>query len=209
MYDITVAPLTNLWGYGPAGKLPDPTPEQLKAALAKVGWAKLKLDKENLTLAKSHEGLNLDLGSVLQGYAADRAATILRAQGQHAYLIEVGGEILAAGSWRVGIEDPFNPRVMLETVLLSDRALSTSGLYRAKKLAAGKPVSHILSPKTGRPVEPTLEMVVVTHESCFQADGWSTALMAVGLEEAKRIALREKLDVMLVTPDKKVWRSGK
>ena len=146
---------------------------------------------------------------MLQGYAADRAAAILRAQGQHVYLIEVGGEILAAGSWRVGIEDPFNPRVMLETVLLTDRALSTSGLYRAKKLAAGKPVSHILSPQTGRPVESTLEMAVVTHESCFQADGWSTALMAVGFEEAKRIALREKLDVILVTPDKKVWRSGK
>ncbi|NBN95054.1 MAG: FMN-binding protein, partial [Verrucomicrobia bacterium] len=76
-YDITVAPLTSLWGYGPAGKLPDPTPEQLKAALAKVGWQKLRLDKENLTLAKSHEGVNLDLGSVLQGYAADRAAAIL------------------------------------------------------------------------------------------------------------------------------------
>jgi thiamine biosynthesis lipoprotein ApbE/Na+-translocating ferredoxin:NAD+ oxidoreductase RnfG subunit len=209
MYDITVAPLTNLWGYGPAGKLPDPTAEQLKAALAKVGWSKLKLDKENLTLAKSHEGLNLDLGSVLQGFAADRAAAILRAQGQHDFLIEVGGEILAAGSWRVGIEDPFNPRLMLQTMLLTDRALSTSGLYRAKKLAAGKPVSHILSPKTGRPVEPTLEMAVVTHESCFQADGWSTALMAAGFEQAKQIALREQLDVILVTPDKKVWRSGK
>jgi NosR/NirI family nitrous oxide reductase transcriptional regulator len=207
MYDVTVAPLTNLWGYGPAGKLPDPTPEQLKAALAKVGWRKLKLDKENLTLAKSHEGVNLDLGSVLQGYAADRAAAILRAQGQHEYLIEVGGEILAAGSWRVGIEDPFNPRVMLQTMLLTDRALSTSGLYRAKKIAAGKPVSHILSPKTGRPVEPTLEMAVVYHESCFQADGWSTALMAAGFEQAKAIARREQLDVILVTPDKKVWRS--
>ena len=209
MYDITVAPLSSLWGYGPAGKLPDPTPEQLKAALAKVGWSKLRLDKENLTLAKSHEGLNLDLGSVLQGFAADRAAAILRAQGQHDFLIEVGGEILAAGSWRVGIEDPFNPRLMLQTMLLTDRALSPSGLYRAKKLAAGKPISHILSPKTGRPVEPTLEMAVVTHDSCFQADGWSTALMAAGFEQAKQIAQREKLDVILVTPDKKVWRSGK
>lgn len=209
MYDFTVAPLTNLWGYGPSGKLPDPTPEQLKAALAKVGWQKLRLDKENLTLAKSHEGVNLDLGSVLQGYAADRAAAILRAQGQHEYLIEVGGEILASGSWRVGIEDPFNPRVMLRTVLLTDRALSPSGLYRAKRLAAGKPVSHILSPKTGRPVEPTLEMVVVYHDSCFQADGWATALMAAGFEQAKVIAQREQLDVLLVTPDKKVWQSRK
>ena len=209
MYDITVAPLTNLWGYGPSGKLPDPTPEQLKAALAKVGWQKLKLDKENLTLAKSHEGVNLDLGSVLQGYAADRAAGILRALGQTDFLVEVGGEILASGSWRVGIEDSFKPRVMIRTVLLTDRALSPSGLYRAKRLAAGKPVSHILSPKTGRPVEPTLEMVVVYHESCFQADGWATALMAAGFEQAKVIAQREHLDVMLVTPDKKVWQSRK
>ncbi len=209
MYDITVAPLTNLWGYGPAGNVPDPTPAQLQAALAKVGWRKLKLDKENLTLAKSHEGVNLDLGSVLQGYAADRAAAVLRAQGQTEFLIEVGGEILAAGSWRVGIEDPFNPRVMIRTVLLTDRALSPSGLYRAKRLAAGKPVSHIISPKTGRPVEPTLEMVVVYHDSCFQADGWATALMAAGFEQAKAIAQRENLDVMLVTPDKKVWQSRK
>jgi thiamine biosynthesis lipoprotein ApbE/Na+-translocating ferredoxin:NAD+ oxidoreductase RnfG subunit len=209
MYDITVAPLTSLWGYGPAGKLPDPTPEQLKAALTKVGWQKLKLDKENLTLAKSHEGVSLDLGSVLQGYAADRAAGILRALGQTDFLVEVGGEILASGSWRVGIEDPFNPRVMIRTVLLTDRALSPSGLYRAKRLAAGKPVSHILSPKTGRPVEPTLEMVVVYHDSCFQADGWATALMAVGFEQAKVIAQREQLDVMLVTPDKQVWQSRK
>ena len=208
-YDITVAPLTNLWGYGPAGKLPDPTAEQLRAALAKVGWRHLKLDKENLTLAKDHEGVSLDLGSVLQGYAADRAAGVLKAQGVDEYLIEVGGEILAAGTWRVGIEDPFNPRLMLENALLTDKALSTSGLYRAKRLAAGKPVSHILSPKTGSPVEPTLEMAVVFHESCLQADGWSTALMAAGFEQAKEIARREKLDVLLVTPDKKIWRSGK
>ncbi len=209
MYDVTVAPLTNLWGYGPDGKRPDPTPEQLQAALTRVGWRKLRLDKENLTLAKSHDGVNLDLGSVLQGYAADRAAAVLRGQGQHEFLIEVGGEILVAGTWRVGIEDPFNPRLMLQTMALTDRALSPSGLYRAKKLAAGKPVSHILSPKTGRPVEPTLELAVVLHDSCFQADGWSTALMAAGFEQAKAIALREKLDVILVTPDKKVWRSGK
>jgi thiamine biosynthesis lipoprotein ApbE len=58
-------------------------------------------------------------------------------------------------------------------------------------------------------VTPTLEMAAVYHASCLQSDGWSTALMAVGFEEAKRIAQREKLDVILVTPDKQVWRSGK
>ena len=207
-YDLTVAPLTSLWGYGPDGQRPTPTPAQILAALKQVGWQKLTLDKANLTLAKQHEKLSLDLGSLLQGYAADRAAQILRREGLAEFLIEVGGEVLAAGTWRVGLEDPFQPRMTMETLVLTDRALSVSGLYRARKAAAGKPVSHILSPKIGEPVVPTLELAAVFHSSCAQADGWSTALMAVGFEQAKLIAERENLDVILVTPDKQVWRRG-
>lgn len=208
-YDLTVAPLTSLWGYGPAGQRPTPSPEELRSTLAYVGWKKLTLDKANLTLAKSHEKLSLDLGSLLQGYAADRAAQLLRREGLEEFLIEVGGEVLAAGTWRVGVEDPFRPRNTLETVTLTDRALAVSGLYRARKAAEGKPVSHILSPKTGEPVVPTLELAVVLHPSCAHADGWSTALMAAGFAEAKLIAERENLDVILVTPDKQVWRRAK
>ena len=208
-FDLTIAPLTNLWGYGPDGAREAPTDAQLQAALAKVGWRKLTLDPAQLTLAKSHEETTLDLGALLQGYAADRAAAMLRREGLEEFLVEVGGEILAAGAWRVGLEDPFNPRLTMETVVLTDRALSVSGLYRARKTAAGKPVSHILSPRTGRPVEPTLEMAAVFHPDCLRADGWSTALMAAGFTQAKLIAERENLDVILVTPDRQVWRRAK
>jgi thiamine biosynthesis lipoprotein len=97
----------------------------------------------------------------------------------------------------------------METLVLTDRALGVSGLYRARKAAAGKPVSHILSPQTGEPIVTTLELAAVFHPDCVQADAWSTALMAIGFEAAKLIAERENLDVILVTPDKQVWRRGK
>lgn len=208
-FDLTVAPLTSLWGYGPDGQRPAPTPEQIRAALAQVGWQKLTLDQANLTLAKRHERLSLDLGALLQGFAADRAAQILRREGVEEFLIDVGGEVLVAGTWRVGLEDPFQPRMTMETVVLTDRALGVSGLYRARKAAAGKTVSHILSPKTGEPVAPTLELAAVFDPSSARADGWSTALMSVGFEAAKLIAERENLEVILVTPDKQVWRRAK
>ena len=115
-YDLTVAPLTSLWGYGPDGQRPTPTSAQVLAALKQVGWQKLTLDKTNLTLAKQHEKLSLDLGSLLQGYAADRAAQILRREGLGEFLVEVGGEVLAAGTWRVGLERSEERRVGKECV---------------------------------------------------------------------------------------------
>ena len=207
-YDITVAPLTSLWGYGPAGsQLPVPTAEKLRETLTFVGSDKLALDAPNGSLRKSHPRVQLDLGSVLQGYAADRLAQVLRQAGQKEFLIEVGGELLAAGSWQVGIEDPFNPRVMIAKPVLKDMALSPSGLYRAKRQAEGKSIAHILSPKTGQPVEPTLELCCVYHASGLQADGWSTALMAAGWKDAQAIADREGLAVMLVGPKGETWKS--
>jgi len=209
-YDITVAPLTSLWGYGPAGSnLPVPSAEKLNETLTFVGSDKLTLDAAGSSLRKSHPRVQLDLGSVLQGYAADRVAQVLRQAGQKDFLIEVGGELLAAGSWQVGIEDPFNTRAIIAKPVLTDMALSPSGLYRAKRAAAGKSISHILSPKTGQPVEPTIELCCVYHASCFQSDGWSTALMAVGWKDAQALAEREGLAVMLVGPKGETWKSSK
>ncbi len=211
-YDVTVAPLTDLWGYGPAGsKRPDPTPEQIKSALGKVGWEKLTLDKAELTLRKSHPGVTIDLGSVLQGFAADHAARILRDHDEEDFLVEVGGEFLAGsgGAWKIGIEDPLNLRHTLMAVMLREEALSTSGLYRARKLAAGKPVSHILNPKTGYPVDPTVEMACTYYPRCFGADGRSTMMIASGWDAAQKLAESEGLAVMLVDGKGKIWKSTK
>ena len=209
-YDVSVAPLVSAWSYGPAGQnLPDPTQVDLDKILPQVGWDKVTLDTTNLTLRKAHPKLSLDLGSVLQGYAEDHIEAILLKHNYHDYLIEVGGELLASGTWPVGIEDPFNTHRMIATVMLKDQSISPSGLYREKRIAAGKPVSHIISPQTGWPVTSSLEMCCAFDRHCFIATGWATACMTAGWDDAKIIAEREGLAVWLINAKGEIWKSSK
>ena len=146
---------------------------------------------------------------MLQGYAEDHIEAILLKHNYHDYLIEVGGELLASGTWPVGIEDPFNTHRMIATVMLKDQSISPSGLYREKRIAAGKPVSHIISPQTGWPVTSSLEMCCAFDRHCFIATGWATACMTAGWDDAKIIAEREGLAVWLINAKGEIWKSSK
>lgn len=206
-YDITVAPLVSAWGYGPEGpQNTKPSAEMIAEILKTVGWQKLVIGPDGTTLRKTHPKLRIVL-SLLQGYAVDRMRYILIQHGCPQHLIELGGELYAGGAWTVAIENPAIEGGVLKTVTLRDRALATSGLYRARREANGKEISHILSPKTGAPVEPTIELCSVTGPSCLEAKGWATTLIAAGLADSRRIAERERLEVLWVERDGRVSSS--
>ncbi len=202
VFDITVAPLVNAWGFGPAGDLKHlPTDAELAVLLEKVGWQKLIADVEAGTLQKRHPELQIDLGSLLQGYTADRIAdVVVDASGNESieFLIEVGGELLARGSWTVAIEDPSNPTRPLRTLILTNAALATSGTSRSSRRVGHETVHHFISPKTGRPVAATVSLCSVRATTCTDADGWATALWLTGLPDATRIASEQGLTAWLL-----------
>ena len=197
-YDITIAPLVNAWGFGPSGEIKSsPTDDELALLLAKVGWQKLSVDRDANTLKKGHPELQIDLGSILQGYTADRIAAVIRESmpgDEPDYLIDVGGELLAKGSWSVAIEDPANPSKPKKTLELTNAALATSGTSRATRIVDGQPIHHLISPKTGRPIPVRARSTSVRARTCLEADGWATALWLVGPDEARRIAQNHQLD---------------
>lgn len=198
-YDITVSPLTSAWGYGPPGETSiEPSKDDLEKILQTVGSEKLTLSSHGKCLRKSHPALALDLGSLLQGYTVDRLCGILERAGCKDYLVEVGGEFRAKNAWSVAIENPADARNPLEIIELKDSALATSGVARARRRLEGHPVSHIISPKTGRPAAPTIEACSVQRPTCLEADVWSTAVIATGLPEAEALARREGLTVWIL-----------
>ena len=196
-FDFTVGPLVEAWGVGPAGPNAEapsdgapsdeaPRAGHLRELLQGVGWQKLELDREHGTLRKAHPDLRVDLGALLQGYAVDRVAALLDECGAFEYLIDVGGELRARGSWRVGVEDPRDGARELSRLVLRDGALATSGSYR---------LQHLISPRSGRPVASPWVLCSTRSKTALAADGWATALFVSG-DAGPELALREGLPAL-------------
>lgn len=194
--DVTVAPLVNAWGFGPVE--PDrfpPDADRLSRALEHVGYAGIELDEAASTLRKADPAIEVDLSAVAKGYGVDLVAAALRGQGLERYLVEVGGEIVAAGAnhldrpWRIGIESPAAAGGIQRVVPLRDRAMATSGDYRNRREVEGGWVSHTIDPRTGRPVEHRLASVSVVADRCVVADGLATALEVLGPDDGFALAV--------------------
>lgn len=196
--DITLAPLIDLWGFGATGRRDSPPTEtQIASAKAKCGRQHLQTRHDPPALRKDIPELRINVSAVAEGWALDKLARQLElAQVSH-LLLEIGGEVLARGEWRVGIQTPAAPPGELaQTLLLKDQSIATSGVYRQHFSVAGKEYAHILDPRTGRPIEHNLSSVSVIHASAAQADGFATALLVLGPDDGRRLA--EKLGLRVI-----------
>ncbi|MEZ5572323.1 MAG: FAD:protein FMN transferase [Halioglobus sp.] len=204
-YDITVAPLVDLWGFGPDGSISQPPSDQrINEIRARVGQRQLRVDAERRRVMKLRE-LSLDFSSLAKGYAVDQVAEWLRTQGVSRFVVEVGGEMRLSGlsgrgdPWRIAIERPeSDDRAVAATMHLTDVAVATSGDYRNYFEANGHHYSHTIDPRTGYPVAHDLVSVTVVHPSCMLADAWATALTVLGADRAMAVAQEQGLAVYFI-----------
>ena len=202
-FDITVAPLVDLWGFGPR-LVPERVPAgaEIEAALAHTGSRHLAVRLEPPALRKELPELEIDLSAIAKGYAVDAVAAWLEARGIHDYLVELGGEVRVSGQhpdgrpWRVAVERAAEGRAgVLE---LSAGAVATSGDYRIWFEIDGVRYSHEIDPRTGRPVSHGLAQVTVLAPSCMEADAWATTLLVLGPKRGPALARRLGLKALFL-----------
>ena len=192
-FDITVAPLVDLWGFGKKDHRSEPPSEQQVAAVLKrVGSAHL-MTTDSTHLRKTVPELELDLSAIAKGYGVDVVAGLLDSLQYNNYLVEIGGEIVARGLnakvelWKIAVEKPQFAALPGEQVLgilaLSNAAVATSGDYRNYFEYQGRKYSHTIDPFTGYPVRHNLASVTVIAANCTRADALATAVMAMGPEQ--------------------------
>ncbi len=190
-FDITVGPLVQLWGFGPPPRRTDPPGNGEIAALQPaVGWQKIEfLDGQ---LRKQHPALGIDLSAIAPGWAVDQVAELLEFRGYTNFLVESGGELRARGVWTIAIEHPSR------SCTLSNESIGTSGTYRQNYKSGAREYSHLLDPRTGRPVAHNTVSVSVRHARCADADAWAAALNVMGVEAGLALAQKRNLAAQFV-----------
>jgi len=214
-FDITVGPLVDLWHKaGETNSMPDEN--TLAAAKARVGYEKLILDANAMTVRFAVGGMRLDLGGIGKGYAVDKAVEVMRHKGATAGMVDSGGNIRCFGKpidndvWLVGIQDPnlenSEPLLVLK---LNDMSVATSGDYRRFVTVGGKKVSHIIDTNTGKG-SGKLASDTIIAKTAVDADALSTTVNVLGAD--KGLDLIESLpgtECILITavPDYRILKS--
>lgn len=193
VFDISILPIVEAWGFGVKRHSIQPTEEVIMKALACSGSNKLHI--RGRQLIKEIPCLKIDVNGIAQGYSVDVIADYIESQGVQNYLIEIGGEIRVKGRkqpgnqiMRIGIEQPSNDKdeeaTVQKIIELKGGAITTSGNYRKYIQNGSKKLSHLMDPKTGRPIENEMISVTVRTANAMSADGYDNVLIGKDLENA-------------------------
>lgn len=198
-FDVTGAPLFDLWGFGfKEEKMPSAA--AVDSAMALVGMNLFGLyEEDGQTYLKMPEGGKVNFNAIAQGYSCDVVARVLDAFGSDNYMVSLGGELVCKGlsargdEWRVWIDRPLDGNMdsgalKQDVISVTDCGLVTSGNYRKYYVVDGVKYSHTIDPTTGRPVTHDLLSATVLAEDGATADALATALMVAGPEKGRKMA---------------------
>lgn len=186
-FDPTVGPLVALWRVArSSGRAPSDS--AVRAARSVTGWRRVLLDsaQRRITLPR---GMQLDLGGIAKGWILGEAAATLRDLGVSAFLLEAGGDLLLGAApphrsgWMVGVSTPRGD----STLTLHDVAVATSGPSAQFVEIDGVRHSHVLDPRSGRPLVTPFE-VTILHADPATADALATAVTVLGMDAGARLA---------------------
>lgn len=219
-FDITVAPLADVWGFTKTEKHV-PSREELDALMPLVGCDHIHLGQESEVALD--DGTQLDLGGIAKGYASDCVEAVFAENGVKSAMASLGGNIYVRGTkpdgsaWRVGVQDPENPDGFVGILSLTDAFAVTSGGYQRYFEQDGKTYHHILDPATGYPADSGLTSVTVVAPGNREetrgvpgngamCDAFSTALFVMGADKALDFWRSGEYDfqLVLVTEDGQV-----
>jgi thiamine biosynthesis lipoprotein len=203
-FDVTVGPIVKLWDFDEE-ILPDAA--SIAEQLPFVGYRNIVVDATASTVFLRKTGVQMDLGGIIKGFAADKAIAVLKKNGIEGGIVAVAGDIRVFGRqpdgrpWRVGVQNPRQKSeddVLLASLNLEDKGISTSGDYQRYFIRDGVRYHHLLNPKTGFP-ESHCQSVTVIAPAATLTDPFATGIFVMGPK--KGLAVLERLGMAGIIVD--------
>ena len=202
-FDITYKSTGVLWENN-GNKIPDDKKIEEKQRF--VGADKIFVNCSDSKIKFAGQGVRIDLGGIAKGYAIDRAGEILKKHGVENFIVNYGGDMLVCGNkggkpWSIGIKKPDKPSEIMKKLELGTsgcKGVATSGDYERFFTIEGEIFSHIMNPKTGKPVK-NAKSVTVIGENAVSADAAATAVSAALHEKEAVEKIMEKFRVKIYT----------
>ncbi len=206
LFNPAIGNLIQLWGFQADEFKAVQPDEKLIAQLVATNPQLSDITIEQGRAKSSNSAVQLDLGGYAKGYALDRAAILLKQQGIHNALINIGGNILAVGQkgnrpWRVGIQHPRKSGALAALDLHDGEAIGTSGDYQRYFLLGDKRYCHLIDPRNGHPMQGVEAVTILTHgaNAGLRSDGSSKPLFISGISGWRAVAANMGLnEAMLV-----------
>ena len=201
-FDITVGPLSRLWRSARKSQQ-FPTNMAINEASKSIGFNKVQMDSGAQTITFLQSNMQLDMGAIAKGYTADKVLALLQSSGITTALVDAGGDMVVAGmppqkkGWTIGINVPGQQEKSLERKLvLTNKAVATSGDAFQYMLHEGKKYGHIIDPRTGYGVTFQRNVTVVAP-TATTADWLATACSILTLDQVKILAKKYKSEVLI------------
>ena len=189
-FDLTVGPLSTLWGFG-SEEASLPKQSEIDKAKAAVDYRGLAVSGNTVTVREKQQ---IDLGAIGKGLACDMVKQYLLSAGVKGGVVSVGGSICAFGkkndkgeAWTVAVKHPREENKFLGYVKLKEGFVSTSGDYEQYFEQDGKRYCHLLDATTGYPAESGLCSVTVVCQNGMLSDALSTVCFLLGKEQSEPI----------------------
>lgn len=213
LFDVSVGGLVQLWDIGGEGQRL-PSEQEIQEVLPLVDFKEMQLDKDQRTVYLKHKGMAVDLGAIAKGYAADVIVEILQKEGVQNAIVNLGGNVYVHGSkngkpFNVGIRDPKgSTNDYIGIYKAADQSIVTSGIYERYFVQDDRHYHHILSTKTGYPIDNGLVSVSIVTRRSLDADALSTSIFAMGISEGlKLIDSLEDTEAVLIDERNRVYLS--
>lgn len=212
-FDISYASMDRIWKFD--GSMTQmPSEKELSESVANVGFQNIILNKEKSTVFLKRKGMKIGFGAIGKGYAADKAKSLLQAEGVTAGIINASGDMNTWGKqpngeeWNVAITNPLDKTKSYGLLPITNGAVVTSGNYEKFVEFNGKRYTHIIDPRSGMPSSGIISVTVFAPKAEL-ADALATSVFVMGLEVGlNRINQLPNIECIIINDTGNVFTSN-